>query len=571
LRRFILFAIIIMAAVAGVLGCNLSGDATLAPVEPTVTSEPNSGGATLAPIVTVTHRGGSDATEVSPTATPLCGADQSQPQARYDVNALIDFDTHSANVTLKATYRNDDDKPLDQIVLNVESNRKPDVFTLTRLDTESSVGVDRFTLTGPRLEIALKSPLQTHCEATFTLGFKVQPGAIVQSFVANTGYLGYSPRQLNFSEWLPEFAPMRGGKPYTPDVWPIGEITESLRANFTATVRIKSVAPNANQIDVIGAGTVEHPESDTWRFTIDGARTFTLSAGLGIQRLSTTATDATTNAQIPIDLYYFPTSANVPTPAGTDTPEARAVSSAQHALDTAKAALERFSKVYGAYPYTRLVVVQGDFPDGMEFSGLVYVSLQWFTMYEGRPDTWLTLITAHEVSHQWWYGLVGNNQAFDPFLDEGLALYSELIFLEAQYPKLVNWWWDFRVRAYGPSGSVDSTIYDFKGLRPYINAVYLRGALMLQEIRTAIGDDAFFVWLQHYRTTQQGKVATLRDLWLAMSGDDYTKIAPIRAKYLHTADPLTAAGVVNSGGTSGSPTGSPAIQSTGQATEPCCG
>jgi aminopeptidase N len=34
--------------------------------------------------------------------------------------------------------------------------------------------------------------------------------------------------------------------------------------------------------------------------------------------------------------------------------------------------------------------------------------------------------TSHEVAHQWFYALVGNDQARDPVLDEGLASYAEL-------------------------------------------------------------------------------------------------------------------------------------------------
>ncbi len=33
--------------------------------------------------------------------------------------------------------------------------------------------------------------------------------------------------------------------------------------------------------------------------------------------------------------------------------------------------------------------------------------------------------TPHEVAHQWFYGLVGDDQGRDPWLDEGLASYAE--------------------------------------------------------------------------------------------------------------------------------------------------
>jgi aminopeptidase N len=33
--------------------------------------------------------------------------------------------------------------------------------------------------------------------------------------------------------------------------------------------------------------------------------------------------------------------------------------------------------------------------------------------------------TSHEIGHQWFYGLVGDDQGRDPWLDEGLATYAE--------------------------------------------------------------------------------------------------------------------------------------------------
>ncbi len=184
-----------------------------------------------------------------------------------------------------------------------------------------------------------------------------------------------------------------------------------------------------------------------------------------------------------------------------------------------------------------MVVVEGDFPDGMEFSGLVFVSLHWFATYSGAPDSWLTLILTHELAHQWWYSLIGDDQGNAPFLDEALAVYSESLYFEDKYPALLGWWWAFRVTNYGPQGYVDSKIYDYQNLRMYLNAVYLRGAQMLQEIRKTLGDEAFFKLLRDYKTAWAGKIASPEDFWRTMALSDYVKIAPIRAKYLHVPDP----------------------------------
>jgi aminopeptidase N len=155
-----------------------------------------------------------------------------------------------------------------------------------------------------------------------------------------------------------------------------------------------------------------------------------------------------------------------------------------------------------------MVVVQGDFPDGMEFSGLVFVSSDWFHRYEGTPTDYLTVITVHEVAHQWWYARVGNDAAMCPWMDEALATYSEYIFIEEYYPDLKDWWWQWRVERYSPIGNVDSSVYDFVTIREYINAVYLRGAKMLHQLRQDIGTQAFFDLLRNYAASETGRIAT---------------------------------------------------------------
>ena len=42
-------------------------------------------------------------------------------------------------------------------------------------------------------------------------------------------------------------------------------------------------------------------------------------------------------------------------------------------------------------------------------------------------ESQLAGVVAHEVAHQWFYALVGNDQGRDPWLDEGLASYAEYV------------------------------------------------------------------------------------------------------------------------------------------------
>ncbi len=84
-------------------------------------------------------------------------------------------------------------------------------------------------------------------------------------------------------------------------------------------------------------------------------------------------------------------------------------------LDAAANALTTFSQRYAPYPWrTYTVVVEADRPTlGEEYPTIVFVS----------PDLGSQVVT-HETAHQWFYSLVGDNQARDPWLDESLAQWA---------------------------------------------------------------------------------------------------------------------------------------------------
>jgi hypothetical protein len=88
---------------------------------------------------------------------------------------------------------------------------------------------------------------------------------------------------------------------------------------------------------------------------------------------------------------------------------------AEAAADEAVLAIEHLARLYGAYPWPGFTVAYG--PD-IESEGIEYPTL----VFEGADRN--GLITAHETAHQWFYSLVGNDQARDPWLDEGFASWA---------------------------------------------------------------------------------------------------------------------------------------------------
>ncbi len=95
-------------------------------------------------------------------------------------------------------------------------------------------------------------------------------------------------------------------------------------------------------------------------------------------------------------------------------------------LHSVKAALDYFQKWIGEYPYPNLTVVDpayGAFgAGGMEYPTLI-TGASWWGMPEGLRAT--EAVTIHEFGHQYWYGLVANNEFEEAWLDEGINQYSE--------------------------------------------------------------------------------------------------------------------------------------------------
>ncbi|MFQ6100844.1 MAG: M1 family aminopeptidase [Anaerolineae bacterium] len=182
-------------------------------------------------------------------------------------------------------------------------------------------------------------------------------------------------------------------------------------------------------------------------------------------------------------------------------------------LAIATEAFSLFSKRFGVYPYSALRLVA--FPSagvaGMEYPGLIYLSY--------RPgDARLAPVIAHEVSHQWWYGVVGNDVFNEPWLDEALAQYSTMLYLEeaegAEAARQhLREYEDERTRlrvleGYDPP--VGSPVWKFAPpkLERYFDIVYGKGGLFMDALRQEIGDEVFFKgWRTYYERHRFG-VAT---------------------------------------------------------------
>ena len=91
--------------------------------------------------------------------------------------------------------------------------------------------------------------------------------------------------------------------------------------------------------------------------------------------------------------------------------------------------LQVFGEHYGPYPYSKLTVIdpgpgRGQRSGGMEYPMLITGGSSWVETFLFPGDKPIEGITAHEFGHQYWYGVVANDEFNEPWIDEGLTTYS---------------------------------------------------------------------------------------------------------------------------------------------------
>lgn len=422
------------------------------------------------PDPTLTSESPSDQLARTPVTTP-------QPLAendRYYLAAKL-FDEHQLDVHQVITYTNRTGSALAEIWLVVEAGRQDDVFILQEMSWNGVV-VETAQPQGGIWQIELPSEFNPGETGILVVSYRLD-------LPANGGVLGYSRRQINFGDWyvrIPPFQPATGWLVHSPGA--SGEHNVYDNADYFVQLDLGDGDPGL----VVAASAPGQACGRQICYSMLNSRGFAWSASKEYQVL-----EAVENG-ILLRQFVFPEH----TTAGLA------------ALDVARQAVKVFEEKFGEYPHPSLAMVEAGFFDGMEYPGMFFLGEEYYTSFDGSPEGYLTALTVHETAHQWWFSLVGNDQALEPWLDEALSTYSELIYYQGIHPDLVDWWWDYRVVRFQPGGNVDSSIYDHAGFRPYVNAVYLRGAQFLHELRILMGDEAFEAFLAAYFRDYQGKIAS---------------------------------------------------------------
>ena len=119
---------------------------------------------------------------------------------------------------------------------------------------------------------------------------------------------------------------------------------------------------------------------------------------------------------------------------------------------------------------------------------------------------------AHEVGHQWFYNLVGNDQLDDPWLDESLTQFITLQYFTDEYGQAGSR--EFRQDLEGRWAYIGNTgIPVGLPVKEYSNAeysgiVYGRGGLFFEALRDEMGSEIFDTFMKDYTQSNAWDIAT---------------------------------------------------------------
>jgi hypothetical protein len=151
----------------------------------------------------------------------------------------------------------------------------------------------------------------------------------------------------------------------------------------------------------------------------------------------------------------------------------------------AAASLVAIETAFGPYPWTELATV--DVPLGPEVGGMEWPGAVWIDGF--RADGGFDDVVAHELAHQYWHALVGNDSISAPVVDEPLAQYSTCLVARARGSEGATCRFGGRVLPGGGSPCIDRRTDEF-GPGEYGELVYGEAPDFYVELERLVGADA---------------------------------------------------------------------------------
>ena len=383
-------------------------------------------------------------------------------ETSYVLKSSLSYANGTISTVETITIRNTTSSGITTINLSILARAFGELTSLTELRVDGKAATGTWTLAS-NLRVALGRTLLPGQTAVISFRFGVRAtGAIATSLEAR---LSKANGIMQVSHWFPIVSNGHGLR--YPGDSQYTRTARRIRLEVTTDSLSVKIAAPGRRLSLVGR---------THVYEMEYTRDFAFSASPYYKLVSGSAAGVTVGA--------FYTSGNGPA-----------------ALQTAMSALVKFESVFGQYQWPRFIVAQtGRASSGNEYPGIIFV---------GGPLLANREVVAHEVAHQWWYAMAGNDQLREPWLDEGLAEFT------AAY-----WFGD--LHTYNSTRPVNTPVYDFPAVpapqtsgdpNSYDQTVYFKAARFVNSLRLQMGNTAFFAAMRDLFAANRNGVMTSREFY----------------------------------------------------------
>lgn len=317
-------------------------------------------------------------------------------QNNYIANFILDVDNNCYNINLTVNVINDSNDTWNEIYFRDYPSAFSDkengkVSEITNLhDTQTNTSLELIKNEDPTVfSVKLASPLLPNELTSISFDYK----AYVPNLNARYGYqtIYNNCKDFYLANCIPILCPYENGNFQYYPYFSVGECFYSKMANYDVTVTI----PKSYTLIATGDNTEITNINDNlikYKYTANAVRDFVIVAGENYEIFSKDVDN------IKINCYFHK-------------------GETEKANEALKLATETFTKMntrLGKYPYKQFSIVECEMEMlGMEYPQVILIS----TSAEGVGSS------VHEIIHQWFYNIIGNNQYTNAWIDESITTY----------------------------------------------------------------------------------------------------------------------------------------------------
>jgi len=419
----------------------------------------------------------------------------------YSLTVVLAPDLSRVDGTARIRYTNRTETPLAAIYLHLYPNQWNVGITVSRVEVAGRPVAPAFESGRSFLKVPLAMPLMPGAAAELTIDYGC-PIPLGRG-AGNYGEFALDRGNLALAHSYPSLVVYDTAWRLDKQA-PLGDVTF-----LDASLYDVSLTAPADLVLAATGATIDRRLNDdgsaTWRIAGGPMRDFTIIASANYEVMSGTVGDVRVNSNFDKG----------------DEDGGRKV------LGWAMAALSSFERQFGPYPYRQLnMASMPTAAGGIEYPGLAAVASR---LYRSPTEVlYFESVAVHEVAHQWWYNVVGNDQINHPWLDEALSQYSIYLYVLDTYGKdeargfvdvVKNLRWGsigFRGKPIGlPAGAYSGVEYGA--------IIYGRGPLFFLALRERLGEAKMATFLRRYYTENSWRIATpaeFRKLAEEVAGQD---------------------------------------------------